>query len=88
MICGSIVFSESGERVYGGSVVLTVGTFLKGMIHIGLDQFPAGRMGDQPAIGLAKSLEDAGFAIARLKTGTSCSAWKFMNCEPFISNIC
>ncbi|XP_048752010.2 protein MTO1 homolog, mitochondrial-like [Ostrea edulis] len=67
--CSGVIL-ESGERVYGGSVVLTVGTFLKGMIQIGLDQFPAGRMGDQPAIGLAKSLEDAGFAIARLKTGT------------------
>lgn len=50
-------------------MVLTTGTFLRGMIHIGLEEFPAGRMGDQPAIGLAKSLEDAGFTIARLKTG-------------------
>lgn len=50
-------------------MVLTTGTFLRGMIHIGLKEFPAGRMGDQPAIGLAKSLEDAGFTIARLKTG-------------------
>lgn len=64
-----IYISESGEKVYGESVVLTTGTFLRGMIHVGLDEFPAGRMGDQPAIGLAKSLEDAGFTIARLKTG-------------------
>lgn len=64
-----IFISESGEKVYGESVVLTTGTFLRGMIHVGLNEFPAGRMGDQPAIGLAKSLEDAGFTIARLKTG-------------------
>lgn len=64
-----IYISESGEKVYGESIVLTTGTFLRGMIHVGLDEFPAGRMGDQPAIGLAKSLEDAGFTIARLKTG-------------------
>ncbi|XP_062591795.1 protein MTO1 homolog, mitochondrial-like [Saccostrea cucullata] len=67
--CSGVIL-ESGERIYGGSVVLTAGTFLRGMIQIGLDQFPAGRMGDQPAIGLAKSLEEAGFTIARLKTGT------------------
>lgn len=60
---------ESGEKIHGESVVLTTGTFLRGMIHIGLDQYPAGRMGDQPAVGLAKSLDDAGFTIARLKTG-------------------
>lgn len=65
---------------------MTVGTFLKGMIQIGLDQFPAGRMGDQPAIGLAKSLEDAGFAIARLKTGMNWSALKStMNCKSYIN---
>lgn len=67
--CSGVIL-ESGEKVYGESVVLTTGTFLRGMIHIGLEEFPAGRMGDQPAIGLAKSLEDAGFTIARLKTGT------------------
>nr|XP_022343008.1 protein MTO1 homolog, mitochondrial-like [Crassostrea virginica] len=64
------VILESGEKIHGESVVLTTGTFLRGMIHIGLDQYPAGRMGDQPAVGLAKSLDDAGFTIARLKTGT------------------
>lgn len=56
-------------------MVLTTGTFLRGMIHIGLEEFPAGRMGDQPAIGLAKSLEDAGFTIARLKTGKFPLMW-------------
>ena len=49
--------------------MLTTGTFLRGCINIGLTVTPAGRMGDQPAIGLAKSLERAGFRMGRLKTG-------------------
>ncbi len=49
--------------------MLTTGTFLRGCIHLGLDVRPAGRLGDEPAIGLAKTLEDAGFTVGRLKTG-------------------
>ena len=58
-------------RVIGcGRVILTTGTFLGGLIHIGEEQIPAGRMGDAPAIGLSRTLSAAGFAMGRLKTGT------------------
>ncbi len=61
----------SDGRVFGaGAVVLTTGTFLRGLIHIGERQFPAGRVGEAPALGLAHTLERAGFALGRLKTGT------------------
>ena len=53
-----------------GAVVLTTGTFLRGLIHIGERQIPAGRVGEAPAIGLSRTLERAGFALGRLKTGT------------------
>ncbi|NXU57753.1 MTO1 protein, partial [Turnix velox] len=59
-----------GSTVHAGSVVLTTGTFLRGMIFLGLEKHPAGRLGDQPAIGLAQTLEKLGFAVGRLKTGT------------------
>jgi tRNA uridine 5-carboxymethylaminomethyl modification enzyme len=58
-------------RVYGaGAVVLTTGTFLRGLIHIGDRQIPAGRVGEAPATGLSRTLERVGFALGRLKTGT------------------
>ncbi|NXX39095.1 MTO1 protein, partial [Tricholaema leucomelas] len=59
-----------GSTVPAGSVVLTTGTFLRGTVLIGLETHPAGRLGDQPAIGLAQTLERLGFAVGRLKTGT------------------
>ncbi|NXK24407.1 MTO1 protein, partial [Arenaria interpres] len=59
-----------GSTVHAGSVVLTTGTFLRGMVLIGLETQPAGRLGDQPAVGLAQTLEKLGFAVGRLKTGT------------------
>lgn len=65
-----------GIRLEGGAVlptervVITTGTFLGGEIHIGLDVFPSGRMGEAPTYGLSKSLRDAGFQLGRLKTGT------------------
>ena len=59
----------SGEVISSSTVVLTAGTFLRGTISIGLSQRHAGRMGDQPAIGLAKTIEEAGFKMGRLKTG-------------------
>lgn len=67
-----VVFKKDGHEmsVRCKSVVITTGTFLRGQINIGLDVRPAGRMGDEPAIGLAKSLEDIGFKLSRLKTGT------------------
>lgn len=61
---------ESGEVIPTGRVVITTGTFLGGEIHIGMDVFPSGRMGEAPTYGLSKSLRDAGFQLGRLKTGT------------------
>jgi tRNA uridine 5-carboxymethylaminomethyl modification enzyme len=49
---------------------LTTGTFLRGLIHVGERQIPAGRVGEAPAVGLSRTLEHAGFALGRLKTGT------------------
>ncbi|MDP4006038.1 tRNA uridine-5-carboxymethylaminomethyl(34) synthesis enzyme MnmG [Methylobacterium sp. NEAU K] len=58
-------------RVIGcGAVVLTTGTFLRGLIHIGERQIPAGRVGEAPAIGLAQTLDRLGLRLGRLKTGT------------------
>jgi tRNA uridine 5-carboxymethylaminomethyl modification enzyme len=58
-------------RAFGaGAVVLTTGTFLRGLIHIGERQIPAGRMGEGPALGLSATLERVGFQLGRLKTGT------------------
>ncbi len=59
-----------GREIFAGAVVLTAGTFLRGLIHIGENQIPAGRAGEAPALGLSKTLERAGFALGRLKTGT------------------
>ncbi|MDB5407604.1 MAG: tRNA uridine 5-carboxymethylaminomethyl modification protein [Rhodospirillales bacterium] len=59
-----------GSEIATGRVVLTTGTFLNGLIHIGERQIPAGRVGEAPAIGLAEALQRAGFAMGRLKTGT------------------
>ena len=61
---------ESGEVVYARSVVITTGTFLGGEIHIGMDVFPSGRMGEAATTGLSQSLRQAGFTMGRLKTGT------------------
>jgi tRNA uridine 5-carboxymethylaminomethyl modification enzyme len=59
-----------GTDLRAGAVVLTTGTFLRGMIHCGHERTPAGRIGDAPAVGLALTLERFGFALGRLKTGT------------------
>ncbi len=59
-----------GRAVEAGAVVLTTGTFLSGLIHIGEKQIPAGRVGEAPALGLSKTLAHFGFALGRLKTGT------------------
>ncbi len=66
--CG--VSTADGARLAAGSVVLTTGTFLRGLIHIGETQVPAGRVGEAPAVGLAETLARCGFALGRLKTGT------------------
>jgi tRNA uridine 5-carboxymethylaminomethyl modification enzyme len=59
-----------GREIQAGAVVITTGTFLRGLIHIGERQIPAGRMGEAPALGLSTTLEQAGFRLGRLKTGT------------------
>jgi tRNA uridine 5-carboxymethylaminomethyl modification enzyme len=59
-----------GRTFITGAVVLTTGTFLRGLIHIGEKQIPAGRVGEAPALGLSRTLERTGFALGRLKTGT------------------
>jgi len=64
------VVGASGETYRAGRVVLTTGTFLKGVIHRGEERIPAGRVGDQPAVGLSDRLYGLGLAMGRLKTGT------------------
>ncbi|WP_316975990.1 tRNA uridine-5-carboxymethylaminomethyl(34) synthesis enzyme MnmG [Shumkonia mesophila] len=64
------VITAGGERVAAGAVVVTTGTFLRGIIHCGENQIPAGRVGDPPAVGLSHTFRRAGFALGRLKTGT------------------
>src|SRR6266705_2837358 len=59
-----------GRALAAGAVVLTTGTFLRGLIHVGERQTPAGRVGEAPAIGLSTTLARLGFALGRLKTGT------------------
>jgi tRNA uridine 5-carboxymethylaminomethyl modification enzyme len=64
------VQTESGEVISAGAVVLTTGTFLRGLIHRGETKIPAGRVGEAPSIGLSRTLERLGFRLGRLKTGT------------------
>lgn len=64
------VVLADGTEVRAGAVVLTTGTFLRGVIHIGDVTTPAGRVGEAPAIGLSLTLERLGFRLGRLKTGT------------------
>lgn len=65
---GAIAGIVTQQTTYRASaVVITTGTFLGGMIHIGDDRTPAGRMGDPPSLGLAHRLRNAGFFVARLK---------------------
>jgi tRNA uridine 5-carboxymethylaminomethyl modification enzyme len=59
-----------GRELACGAAVLTTGTFLRGLIHVGERQTPAGRVGEAPALGLSLTLERLGFALGRLKTGT------------------
>jgi tRNA uridine 5-carboxymethylaminomethyl modification enzyme len=61
----------SGVPVMGKTIVLTPGTFLNGLIHIGLSHMPGGRLGDPPSLNLSENLKSLGFNVARLKTGTT-----------------
>ncbi|MDO9712163.1 tRNA uridine-5-carboxymethylaminomethyl(34) synthesis enzyme MnmG [Paracraurococcus lichenis] len=64
------VVGATGRRIGAGAVVITTGTFLRGMIHIGEERIPAGRVGEAPSIGLSNTLRRLGLPLARLKTGT------------------
>jgi tRNA uridine 5-carboxymethylaminomethyl modification enzyme len=66
--CG--IVAGDGEEISSKSVILTTGTFLRGLIHRGETQIPAGRVGDAPSLGLSSTLDRFGFVLGRLKTGT------------------
>ena len=64
------VVADTGDRIEAQAVILTSGTFLKGLIHIGLNRFPAGRAGEASAEHLSDCMYELGFEVGRLKTGT------------------
>ncbi len=64
------VVTETGEKFYSKTVILAPGTFLNGLVHIGLVNFPAGRLGEMPANLLSENLKALGFRLGRFKTGT------------------
>jgi len=84
----SAVLTADGRRFLCGALVVTTGTFLRGEIHIGPTRIPAGRVGDAPAIGLARAFERLGLPLARLKTGTPprldgrTIAWEALEMQP------
>ncbi len=64
------VVTNHGDHIHAKAVILTSGTFLKGLIHVGLNHFPAGRAGEASAEHLSDCMRDLGFEVGRLKTGT------------------
>ena len=64
------IVTADGRRISAGAVVLTTGTFLNGLIHIGERKIPAGRINEAPALGLSTRLYGLGLRMGRLKTGT------------------
>lgn len=64
------VVTDAGETVHAKAVIITSGTFLKGLIHIGMSHMPGGRAGEAPAEHLSDCMRDFGFEVGRLKTGT------------------
>jgi tRNA uridine 5-carboxymethylaminomethyl modification enzyme len=64
------VITSQGKLIKAAAVVITTGTFLRGVIHLGAKQTPAGRVGEAPVVGLAETIEKLGFRLGRLKTGT------------------
>ncbi|MBZ9920349.1 MULTISPECIES: tRNA uridine-5-carboxymethylaminomethyl(34) synthesis enzyme MnmG [unclassified Mesorhizobium] len=68
--CLRAVLLADGRRLASGAVVLTTGTFLRGLIHIGAKKIVAGRMNEQASLGLSATMSRAGFKLGRLKTGT------------------
>ena len=64
------VETKMNEKIYASKVIITAGTFMNGLIHVGLNNFKGGRVGDEASFGLSDSLTDFGFEIGRMKTGT------------------
>jgi tRNA uridine 5-carboxymethylaminomethyl modification enzyme len=64
------IIAADGEEIKAGSVVITTGTFLRGLIHIGEEKIPAGRVNEKPSVGLSNTLKRLEFPLSRLKTGT------------------
>lgn len=85
--CRGVILAD-GQRVEADAVVLTSGTFLRGMIHRGYDRIPAGRVGEEPANGLGERLEALELPLGRLKTGTPARldgrtiAWDNLEMQP------
>ncbi|MDP9196004.1 MAG: tRNA uridine-5-carboxymethylaminomethyl(34) synthesis enzyme MnmG [Pseudomonadota bacterium] len=82
------VITADGQTYPCGVVVLTTGTFLRGLIHIGEEKTPAGRVGEKPSISLSETLARCGFPLGRLKTGTPARLdgrtidWKALEMQP------
>lgn len=82
------VITADGSEIRAGKVILTTGTFLRGLIHMGEKKIPAGRLGDDPSNGLSATLQRAGFDLGRLKTGTPARLdgktinWKVLEEQP------
>ena len=67
--CRGVVLQD-GSQIFSDRVIITAGTFLNGVMHIGLEQTPGGRVGDAASVGLSDQLREFGFTVQRLKTGT------------------
>ena len=63
-------YTQSGKKIKSGKIILTTGTFLNGLIHIGEKKIPAGRFNEKPSVGLSEQLRKYDFLMGRLKTGT------------------
>jgi tRNA uridine 5-carboxymethylaminomethyl modification enzyme len=68
--CVAGVETNIGVQYWSSAVIITTGTFLKGLIHIGMSHYPSGRAGEFPSVGLSDNLSQLGFELGRLKTGT------------------
>ena len=68
VVCG--VVTNTGETIHAKAIIITSGTFLKGLMHIGLNHLPGGRAGEAPSEHLSDCMKDFGFEVGRLKTGT------------------
>lgn len=69
-VCKGVI-TKSGKKIHSSAVILTTGTFLNGLIHIGLEHFPGGRIGEDACTELSRNLRKAGFTLNSLKTGTT-----------------